>query len=262
MNQTVEHITRFLINTLFWRIRTLPLLLAWPLSKTIKSLNLCTDPLAEYRRVHVSAEIFSPTLWNLQFYVPLSLSIVYSETSKGPWNNCTTCQMMQLHRNGKGEKKKIGLGFYVASNLEIDGKKEITAECREEKATHVEREWGESGVCFAGFTRSECLHLPKTVWDNCMWVLVFFPWPRRCENEECFRAVWQWEGVAPVCCGALFAARLLLRYLIRKNKQPWGTLNFHKTITAFLNPSTPSGSNQRRRETDRRTAKKKKKGDR
>lgn len=44
-----------------------------------------------------------------------------------------------------------------------------------------------------------------------------------------------------------------------KNKQPWGTLNFHKTITAFLNPSAPSSSNQRRRETDRRTAKKKKK---
>lgn len=70
---------------------------------------------------------------------------------------------------------------------------------------------------------------------------------------------WQWEGVVPVCCGAPFAARLLLRYLIMKNKQPWGTLNFHKTITAFLNPSAPSSSNQRRREMDRRTAKKKKK---
>lgn len=69
----------------------------------------------------------------------------------------------------------------------------------------------------------------------------------------------QWEGVVPVCCGAPFAARLLLRYLIMKNKQPWGTLNFHKTIRAFLNPSAPSSSNQRRRETDRRTAKKKKK---
>lgn len=82
--------------------------------------------------------------------------------------------MMQLHRNGKGKrKKKIGLGFYVASNLEIDGKKEITAECREEKATHVEGEWGESGVCFAGFTRSECLHLPQNGLGR-LYVFLFF----------------------------------------------------------------------------------------
>lgn len=39
--------------------------------------------------------------------------------------------MMQLYR----EKKR--LGFYVASNLEIDGKKAITAEHSEDKATHV-----------------------------------------------------------------------------------------------------------------------------
>lgn len=44
--------------------------------------------------------------------------------------------MMQLYRSGKKKKKK-GLGFYVASNLEIDGKKEITAERSEDKATHV-----------------------------------------------------------------------------------------------------------------------------
>lgn len=41
------------------------------------------------------------------------------------------CQMIQLYWGSN----KVDL--YVASNLEIDGKKEITAECSEDKATHV-----------------------------------------------------------------------------------------------------------------------------
>lgn len=42
--------------------------------------------------------------------------------------------MMQLHRTNK---KKIALRFYVASNLEVEAKKEITGERSEDKATHV-----------------------------------------------------------------------------------------------------------------------------
>lgn len=193
------------------------------------------------------------------FMSPRASALCTARHPRGPEITVPLAKWCNYTEMAKERKKKIGLGFYVDSNLEIDGKKEITAECRGEKATHVESEWGESGVCFAGFTRSECLHLPKTVWDDCMWVLFFFPDLGGVKMRNVSEQSWQWEGVVPVCCGAPFAARLLLRYLIMKNKQPWGTLNFHKTITAFLNPSAPSSSNQRRRETDSTTAKKKKK---
>lgn len=197
------------------------------------------------------------------FMSPRASALCTARHPRGPEITVPLAKWCNYTEMAKERKKKIGLGFYVDSNLEIDGKKEITAECRGEKATHVESEWGESGVCFAGFTRSECLHLPKTVWDDCMWVLFFFPWPWWCENEERFRAVLTVRGSRPCLLWGSVCSQIVAPVLNYEKQTAVGHVKFSQDNHSF---SESKRSIQLKSKTERDGQKdgekKKKKGDR
>lgn len=104
---------------------------------------------------------------------------------------------------------------------------------RRKSYSRGKRVGGESGVCFAGFTRSECLHLPKTVWDDCMWVLFFFPWPWWCENEERFRAVLTVRGSRPCLLWGSVCSQIVAPVLNYEKQTAVGHVKFSQDNHSF-----------------------------
>ena len=124
-------------NTVFKGIKkNMSIVITWHLSETS---NFCIFSLTHFQNIDVS-------IYNL-WYFPLSF---FSHPVKSPIccpsepPCCVQSDIQGLEITvplakwcNYTETFKNGLGFYVASNLEIDGKKAITAERSEDKATHV-----------------------------------------------------------------------------------------------------------------------------
>lgn len=186
-------------------------------------------------------------------------------------NNCTTCQMLQLSRNGKKGKKrkKDRTRLLCCFALEVDEKKRDNSREAEKLLTcWEERGRGGRRVCFAALhvERSDS----KMLWSasTCLKPSLggqFTYLPVRCatnkRNKEYSSSARQCG--CPPLLWVLFVAILLLQCLIMKNNSLGAWWVFTKTVAAssffffFLKPHSQSdagtGKEERQISTNKQT---------
>lgn len=176
----------------------------------------------------------STLLWNRQCYAPLSRCIVHREISKS-LNNCTTCQIMQLYRNGKKKKKKKRTALlcrfkFRNSRQEGDNSRAFQRQSHSRvKRERVRAVWLSYmfRVVTAGMSASTCC---KPLQDYCMRSVCSIQSSMHLNMWHVLEKA-QHFTVSLIALGfsCRQAAPPVLNY---EKQQPGGKLDFHKTISA------------------------------